>query len=165
MQSMLRIFQNQSSSGAKDYFTHGDYLSEDQELAGLWHGKGAKLLGLSGVVEKHDFDALCDNLDPRSGEQLTPRNKTDRTVGYDFNFNAPKGLSLAYALGGDDRILGAVRRAAAETMEEVEKDAKTRVRKLGKQEERDTGNLIVASYLHTTARPVNGVPDPNLHIC
>jgi conjugative relaxase-like TrwC/TraI family protein len=161
---MLRIFQNQSSSGAKGYFTHGDYLSEDQELAGLWHGKGAKLLGLSGVVEKHDFDALCDNLDPRSGEQLTPRNKTDRTVGYDFNFNVPKGLSLAYALGGDDRILAAVRRAAAETMEEVEKDAKTRVRKLGKQEERDTGNLIVASYLHTTARPVNGVPDPNLHI-
>lgn len=161
---MLRIIQNQSSAGAKSYYSHSDYLSEGQELAGLWHGNGAESLGLSGVVQKKDFDALCDNLDPRTGKQLTPRNKSDRTVGYDFNFNVPKGLSLAYALGGDDRILGTVRRAAAETMEEVEKDTKTRVRKLGKQEERETGNLIVASYLHTTARPVKGIPDPNLHI-
>ncbi len=164
MHGMLRIIQNQSSAGAKNYYSHSDYLSEGQELAGLWHGKGAELLGLTGVVEKKDFDALCDNLDPRTGKQLTPRNKSDRTVGYDFNFNVPKGLSIAYALGGDDRILSAVRKAAAETMEEVEKDTKTRVRKLGRQEERETGNLVVASYLHTTARPVNGVPDPNLHI-
>jgi conjugative relaxase-like TrwC/TraI family protein len=164
MRSMLRIIQNQSSAGAKNYYSHSDYLSEGQELAGLWHGKGAELLGLAGVVEKKDFDSLCDNLDPRTGKQLTPRNKSDRTVGYDFNFNVPKGLSLAYALGGDDRILGAVRKAAAETMEEIEKDTKTRVRKLGKQEERETGNLVIASYLHTTARPVEGVPDPNIHI-
>lgn len=36
-------------------------------------------------------------------------------------------------------------------------------RKGGRQENRTTGNLAWASFTHTDARPVGGVPDPHLH--
>ena len=100
---MLRIIQNRAAASAKSYYSHSDYLSEGQELAGRWGGKTAALLGLSGPVEKADFEALCDNRDPQSGNPLTARTKQDRTVGYDFNFHVPTGVSLAFALSGDER--------------------------------------------------------------
>lgn len=52
------------------------------------------MLGVSGDVEKLSFDRLCDNLDPRSGEQLTLRTKSDPAVGYDFIFPLSRGVSL-----------------------------------------------------------------------
>ena len=101
---MLRIIQNSASASAKSYYAHSDYLSEGQELTGCWGGRTAQMLGLAGDVDKLSFDRLCDNLDPRSGNQLTLRTNSDRTVGYDFNFHLPKGVSLAYMLGQDERL-------------------------------------------------------------
>jgi conjugative relaxase-like TrwC/TraI family protein len=101
------------------------------------------MLGLSGDVEKLSFDRLCDNLDPRSGEQLTLRTNSGRTVGYDFSFHMSKGVSLAYTLGTDERILDAFRESVEETMQEIEQEAKTRVRKYGAESDRTTGNLCV----------------------
>ena len=43
---MLRIIQTQSAAQAKSYYSHSDYYTEDQELAGVWKGKGAERLGL-----------------------------------------------------------------------------------------------------------------------
>ncbi len=40
---------------------------------------------------------------------------------------------------------------------------KTRVRQAGKDEDRLTGNMVWAEFIHTTSRPVDGVPDPQLH--
>src|SRR5436309_13454682 len=40
---------------------------------------------------------------------------------------------------------------------------KTRVRKGGRDEDRPTGNMAWAEFIHTTSRPVDGVPDPQLH--
>jgi conjugative relaxase-like TrwC/TraI family protein len=102
---MLRIIQNQHADGAKSYYSVADYYTEGQELTGRWRGQGAALLGLSGTIDKRDWDALCDQLDPRTGEQLVARRKANRTVGYDFNFHVPKSLSLLYALTADDRLL------------------------------------------------------------
>ena len=87
------MIQNSSAAGAKSYFSKAEYYSEGQERTGHWGGKGAALLGLSGEVEQAAFDALCDNKYPTSGKRLTPRNKADRTVGYDINYHVPKGLS------------------------------------------------------------------------
>ena len=161
---MLRIIQNKAAGSAKSYYSHGDYLSEGQELAGRWGGKLADQLGLSGLVNKADFDALCDNLHPQTAKRLSQRMKDDRTVGYDFNFHVPKGVSVAYALNQDERIVEKLRESVNETMQDVEADAQTRVRKQGKQLDRTTGNLVWAEFVHTTARPVNGVPDPHLHV-
>jgi conjugative relaxase-like TrwC/TraI family protein len=74
-----------------------------QEIAGLWGGKAAERLGLSGQVNQQDYFAVVDNLHPKTGEQLTPRQRDDRRAGYDFTFSAPKSVSVLYELSGDER--------------------------------------------------------------
>jgi conjugative relaxase-like TrwC/TraI family protein len=160
---MLRIIQNSTADGAKSYYSTADYYSEGQELTGVWKGKAAERLGLSGEVDKADWDALCDNLDPATGATLTARQKQDRRVGYDFNFHVPKSVSVLYGLTQDDRILAAFREAVDSTMTDMEAEVQTRVRAGGKNEDRTTGNLVWGEFVHTTARPVDGVPDPHLH--
>ena len=106
---MIRITQQNSASGAKRYYATADYYSQGKEIVGKWGGKGAALLGLEGTVDQFSFERLCDNLNPKTGEQLTVRTRTDRTVGYDFTFTCPKSVSLLYALSGDEGILEAFR--------------------------------------------------------
>ncbi len=160
---MIRVTQQNSAKDAKRYYATADYYTEGQELVGSWRGKGATRLGLSGTVDKFSFERLCDNLDPRTGEPLTVRTRSERTVGYDFTFSVPKSVSLLYAMSGDKDILEAFRSAVDETMCEMEAEMKTRVRTLGQDTERTTGNMIWAEFIHTTSRPVDGVPDPQLH--
>ena len=160
---MIRISQQDSASAAKKYYSAADYYTEGQELVGSWGGKGASRLGLSGTVDKDSFERLCDNLDPRTGEQLTVRTRTERTVGYDFTFSVPKSVSLLYALSGDQEILEAFRSSVDETMREMETEMKTRVRIGGQDTNRTTGNMVWAEFIHTTSRPVDGLPDPQLH--
>ena len=64
-------------------------------------------LGLSGAVTTTDFDSLCDNKITGTDERLTQRNKSNRTVGYDFNFHCPKSVSVAYEFTKDERIFDA----------------------------------------------------------
>jgi conjugative relaxase-like TrwC/TraI family protein len=160
---MIRITQQNSSAGAKRYYATADYYTEGQELVGSWGGKGASRLGLSGTVDRFSFDRLCDNLNPQTGEPLTVRTRSERTVGYDFTFSVPKSVSLLYALSGDQDVLGAFREAVDETMREMEAEMKTRVRKAGADKNRTTGNMTWAEFIHTTSRPVDGLPDPQLH--
>ena len=160
---MLRITQQNSAPDAKRYYTTADYYSEGQEIVGLWGGKGAKRLGLEGTVDRFSFERLCDNLDPRTGEPLTARTRSERTVGYDFTFSVPKSVSLLYALSGDQDILEAFRAAVDETMREAEAEMKTRVRMEGQDSDRTTGNMVWAEFIHSTSRPVDSLPDPQLH--
>ena len=160
---MIRISQQESAAGAKRYYATADYYSEGQELVGVWGGKAADRLGLSGTVDKFSFERLCDNLDPRTGKQLTVRTRSERTVGYDFTFSVPKSVSLLYAMSGDEAILEAFRGAVDATMREMESEMKTRVRKSGQDADRTTGNMVWAEFIHTTSRPVDGLPDPQLH--
>ena len=161
---MLRVT---ASRNAKEYFAQSlkreDYYSQGQEISGDWHGMAAEKLGLSGAVTQIDFDSLCDNKIPGTDERLTQRNKSNRTVGYDFNFHCPKSVSVAYEFTRDERILDAFKLSVNQTMQEIESEIKTRVRKNGADENRMTGNMVWAEFVHFTARPVNGIPDPHLH--
>ena len=160
---MLRIIQNSSVAGAQRYYSTADYYTEGQELAGVWRGTGARLLGLSGEVQRDDWDAMCDNKHPLTGEQLTARQRDVRRVGYDFNFHVPKSVSILYSLTQDERILDAFRESVGQTMTDMESEMQTRVRKAGKNEDRVTGNMVWGEFVHFTSRPVDGVPDPHLH--
>lgn len=160
---MIRITQQESAAGAKRYYATADYYSEGQEIVGAWGGKGAERLGLSGTVDKDAFEKLCDNLHPGTGEPLTVRTRSERTVGYDFTFSVPKSVSLLYAMSGDQGIMDAFRGAVGETMREIEREMKTRVRRGHQDTNRTTGNLTWAEFIHTTSRPVDGLPDPQLH--
>ena len=165
---MLRVTPSTHSEAAKKYFgenlTRSDYYMDGQEVTGLWGGKAAMRLGLDGQVDQKSYFALCDNLHPQTGTSLTPRTKHNRRVGFDFTFSAPKSVSAVYELSGDERILAAVRDSVRETMEEIEREMKTRVRKNGKDADRLTGNMVWAEFVHFTSRPVNGMPDPHLHV-
>jgi conjugative relaxase-like TrwC/TraI family protein len=164
---MLRVTASTSPDGAKRYFGEGlsrsDYYIDGQEVAGLWGGKAAERLGLSGQVDPQSYFALCDNRHPATGEQLTPRQKANRRVGYDWTVSAPKAISVLCELSGDARILTAFQDSYRETLKDAEAEMKTRVRRGGKNEDRVTGNMAWAEFNHFTARPVNGQPSPHLH--
>src|SRR3984893_6314256 len=154
---MIRVTQQNSGSAAKKYYATADYYSEGQEIVGCRGGKGAARLGLEGMVDKFSFERLCDNLDAQTGKPLTVRTRTERRVGFDFTFSVPKSVSLLYAMSGDQDIMAAFRAAVAETMIEIEAEAKTRVRMGGRDEDRITSNLCWAEFIHTTSRPVDGL--------
>ncbi len=173
---MLRITMSKSAGGAKkyyseEYYSEGqtrelDYYSEKEQIIGKWGGKAAEQLGLQANITKKDFGALCDNINPVTGKKLTGRNDADRTVGYDFTFNASKSVSLAYAFANEEdkkAILQAFRDSVKEAMTEVETGMQARVRDKGRNENRETGNIAYGEFIHFTTRPIDGVPDPHLH--
>ncbi len=161
------MHQFRSGREVKDYYTAalqgGDYYTAEEQN-GRWCGELGKRLGLDATVTRDEFAKLAENLHPRTGESLTPRTDDDRTVGYDINFHVPKGVSVLHLVSKDGRILDAIRDSANETMRELEAQTRTRVRTDGKQDERATGELVWGEFLHTTTRPIDGVPDPHLHV-
>ncbi|MCE7056882.1 relaxase domain-containing protein [Algoriphagus sp. AGSA1] len=168
---MIRMVQSQSAAQAKRYFSQSlrqsDYYLNDQEYPGYFKGKLAERLGLPYAVNKKAFFALCENRHPKTGNRLTQRNHTNRRIGYDINFHCPKSVSILHVLSKDDHILKAFQDSIQNTMLEIEEDVQTRVRK-GKvkntDENRQTGSLVWAEFIHQTARPVDSIdPDPHLH--
>jgi len=157
---------------AKEYFREhlsvGDYYSVGQRVAGEWFGEAAERLGLKGKVGEKEFLALCEGFNPKTGEWLTARKNStriedgkvaaNRRVFYDFTFSPPKSVSVV-ALYQDVRIVELHDRAIGRAMVELEKVAATRVRKTGQYGDRETGNLVGASFQHDTSREL----DPHLH--
>lgn len=165
---MIRMIQSSSAGHAKAYYmnalSRSDYYMDDQELNGRFQGKLAARLNVSGSVTRDVFHSLCENIHPVTGKNLTPRYKDERTVGYDINFHCPKSVSILHGLSKDNHLLDAFQESINETMKDIEKDSKTRVRKKGQYADRETGELIWADFIHQTARPIDGSsPDPHLH--
>ena len=153
-------------AAAKSYYAEGlergDYYA-GQELPGIWHGKAAAMLGLSGEIDRDHFHLLCENIRPDTFGKLNPREDKDRKVGYDFTFSAPKSVSILQGVVGDARITEAFRRVVRETMEIIETDAHVRVRIAGVVEDRKTGNLVWGEFTHFTSRAIDSISDPQLH--
>lgn len=165
---MIRMIQSTSEKHAKSYYAgslqKGDYYLQDELATSCFHGKMAIRLGAAGGVTKDLFEAFCKNIHPYTGNHLTPRSAQNRTVGYDINFHCPKSVSVLYALTGNKAVMQAFREAVNDTMLDIEQDSQTRVRKGGVSEDRDTGELLWADFVHLTARHVKGfAPDPHLH--
>ena len=151
-------------ANAKEYFEEhlctGDYYSEGEQITGQWCGIGADSLELSGKVKRDEFLSLCDNLDPNTGELLTQRLKTTRTVTgndgdtqtvanrrvfFDFTFSPPKSVSVVALVGEDTRIVDAHNRAVKVAVVELERFAGTRVHSDGHISDRITGNVVSRS--------------------
>jgi conjugative relaxase-like TrwC/TraI family protein len=158
----------------KEHLAVGDYYTEGQHAPGQWIGKGAEDLGLSGVTTTEQFERLCDNLHPQTGERLTLRQKTtrmeigadgkqheaaNRRVFYDFPFSPPKSVSIAALVGDDTRIVKAHEQAVTAAMNQLQSFAATRVRKNGQCADRATSNIVAAMFRHDTSRAL----DPHLH--
>jgi conjugative relaxase-like TrwC/TraI family protein len=152
------------------HLQHSDYYAEGERVTGQWQGRGAETLGLAGEVQSNQFEALRQGVDPQSGEFLRQRHSADRIAAdgttqgrgrnlYDFTISAPKSVSIMAKLGGDAGLTKAHRKAVQEALKELESQAASRVRRDGANENRTTGNLVLAVYHHDTSREL----DPQLH--
>src|ERR1700688_2603954 len=155
---------------APRHLQQSDYYDQNRTVEGKWHGRGAELLALKGEVTSEDFEAVRQGPAPQTGEFLRQRHGADRIASngeeqskarslYDMTFSAPKSVSVMAIVGGDERLVAAHVTAVREALEEAEKYSATRVRLAGLNENRATGNWIVASYTHDTSRQL----DPQLH--
>jgi len=162
---MFTAKPQKNRAAATEYFdehlSQNDYYSQGQTQTGHWIGEGAERLGLKNntSVSREAFLRLCDNRDPETGEQLTQLHFSDRRVFFDFTCSAPKSVSILGVTMQDERIVEAHREAAAVAIRELEAFAGTRVRKSGAMEDRATGNLVAAAFVHTSSRAL----DPQLH--
>jgi conjugative relaxase-like TrwC/TraI family protein len=156
------------ASYASRHLSSNDYYAEKERVVGQWMGKGAEMLGLAGEVQMDQFDAIRQGLDPATGEYLRPRQSADRfnedgeRTGtarnlYDFTVSAPKSVSIQSLV--DPRLMDAHTRALQEMAGEMERLAAARVRQNGADENRTTGNLVIAAYQHDTSREL----DPQIH--
>ncbi|MFA6962200.1 MAG: MobF family relaxase [Opitutaceae bacterium] len=169
---MLTAKPQLNLASAREYFREhlqvGDYYAEGQTVAGEWFGLGAETLNLKGRIEEADFLALCEGMNPKTGERLTARlnshrhenglSVANRRVFYDFTLSPPKSVSIL-GLCRDDRILKLHQSAVKTALSELEVFAETRVRKAGAKDERVTGNVIAGTFQHDTSREL----DPHMH--
>lgn len=173
---MLRITTSRNPQGAVDYFTNAlsqeDYFFKSEVVKAYWDGKASKMLGLQGKeVIKDAFSSLVKNEHPVTGKRLTVRNASDRKAGYEYCFNAPKSLSVYYALTNDEAVFQAYQKAVRQTMAEIEAYMQTQVTRDGVKHHDETGNIIMATFHHMTSRPVGAkqnnstkyISDPHLH--
>jgi conjugative relaxase-like TrwC/TraI family protein len=155
---------------AQRHLEHSDYYDENRRVQGEWQGRGAELLGLRGDVTREQFEAVREGLHPETGEYLRPRHSADRVSVdgteqskarslYDLTFSAPKSVSIQAMVAGDERLIAAHDEAVRSTLAEAESHAATRVRLHAANEDRTTGNWIVATYRHDASREL----DPQLH--
>jgi conjugative relaxase-like TrwC/TraI family protein len=171
------------AAGAVSYFreefehARGSYYAEEGKPVGQWRGELAEHFGLSGAVRREDFERLCEGQDPRTGEQLVRHVQShERTnlygdeietgghrAGCDITFSAPKSVSLAALVGGDERLKEAHAEAVTAALREVERYAQARPG--GNARPETTGKLLFASFGHDAARPdeKNGFAAPDLH--
>lgn len=171
------------AAGAVSYFkeefehARGNYYADEGKTVGRWRGELAEHFGLSGAVGREDFERLCEGQDSRTGEQLVRHVQShERTnlygdkietgghrAGCDITFSAPKSVSLAALVGGDERIREAHAEAVTAALREVERYAQARLGGNAKPE--TTGKLLFASFEHDAARPdgKNGFAAPDLH--
>ena len=168
---MLRIHTVTSAADAKRYYAVSDYYREgqSQETIGLWGGKLAERLGLSGQVTKEAFDRLCDNRHPSKDEPLTARTNDERRVGNDMVFSGPKSFAIIEAFAPPEErqlLLADFDESVRETLtQDIEPDMQARIRVGGQDTDRVTGNMAWAEYDHSTARPLDAKtpPDPHRH--
>ena len=136
-----------SASASAAYYTR--YLTDAPgEQPGVWAGRQAAGLGLSGEVTTDALQTLLEGRDPVTGSRLGYELR-DRTVadgreikavsGFDATFSAPKSLSTLWALTGDPGLLEAHDIAVTAAVEHLERfGSTTRVRADGRRLHPDT---------------------------
>ncbi|HEV2327449.1 MAG TPA: MobF family relaxase [Verrucomicrobiae bacterium] len=162
---MFTALAHKNLADAEKYFdehlAQNDYYAAGEIRPGQWMGTGAERLGLKENVTREQFCALCENLNPETGERLTQRKLPEgqRRVMYDFTCSAPKSISVLAVALDDQRLIEAHEAAAKLAFRELETFAAARVRKQGSRTDRNTGNLVAAAFVHDSSRAL----DPQLH--
>lgn len=139
-----------------------EYYLNGGEPPGRWFGRGAKQLGLSGMVDKEQLRNLAAGFSADGKRKLVQNGgKEDRQVGWDLTFSAPKSVSVLWSIAPDHirRVIqechdSAVQEAISYLQDEW---AFSRTGKGGRG--REAVGLVVGCFEHGTSR----AHDPQLH--
>lgn len=137
-----------------------DYYASEGE-ASAWQGRGATALGLSGPVgQKRLRELLAGHVDPKEPpSRSATRHDSQKRIGIDFTFSAPKSVSIQALLGADAAIVRAHDTAVERAIALAENRAQARRKIRGKSHVENTRNLVVARFRHEMSRE----RDPQLH--
>jgi conjugative relaxase-like TrwC/TraI family protein len=160
---MITLASVGSASSAAEYYSADNYYTADQtQDASAWFGKGAEALGLTGKVEEQTFAAVLEGRLP-DGSVIAGKDGVHRP-GVDLTFSASKSVSLVAMLGGDKRLVEALKQSVSATLRWAEKnvvEARVWDAAQGRQVPERTRNLIAATFLHDVNR--NGEPQLHIH--
>ena len=164
---MLRVTTLYAAAAAATAAYYTQYLTAAPgEVPGVWAGRQAAGLGLSGEVDAATLQTLLEGRDPRSGTPLgrslvdLPDARVRAVAGFDATFSAPKSVSVLWALTQDSRLLEAHDVAVRAALAHLERyGSTTRIRVAGGRLHPDTGGLSMALFRQTTSR----ADDPQLH--
>ncbi|MCG3730797.1 MobF family relaxase [Vibrio cincinnatiensis] len=138
-----------------------DYYTKGGEPAGVWYGKGAILLDLSGYVEKEDYKRIMSGFSP-SGEALCQKPGLEHRAGFDLCFSPPKSVSVLWARADTSlkqKIQAAQFKAICSAIDHLERHAAITRRLHNGTSREEVIGLVAATYEHSTSRAL----DPQLH--
>ncbi len=157
-----------SSQGVSYYERDGYYAKDDPEhrMQSAWQGRGAAELGLQGPVDPEIFRSVLEGEVPDGSGQRLGRVDRDgnrlHRPGRDLTFSAPKSVSLAALVGGDDRVVEVHDQAVQRTLDWIERNAvETRMHdpETGRMIRARGQKIVAATFRHDTSRNL----DPQLH--
>jgi Ti-type conjugative transfer relaxase TraA len=144
------------------YYVDEDYYLTDDQPAGIWIGRGAIALGISGREVADEYHCIMRGFAPNGKTPLCSVPRESHQPGWDLTFSAPKSVSIVWAAADhslrekiSDAQLVAVKRAISFLENHA---AFTRREHAGQRRERVDG-LVVATFEHETSRDL----DPQLH--
>ena len=149
-------------SPAAEYYATNYYTADQAVDTSAWFGRAAEALGLSGKVDQQVFTDVLDGKLP-NGSVIAGKDGVHRP-GVDLTFSASKSVSLLAMIGGDKRLIEALKESVAATLVWAEKnviEARVWDPELGRQIPEKTGNLLAATFLHDVNR--NGEPQLHIH--
>jgi conjugative relaxase-like TrwC/TraI family protein len=148
-----------SAKQASSYYKKADYYTKGEDsvdISSSWFGKAAEQLELDGFVDHKAFEAIMAGVLPDG----TVLDHSNRVIGWDLTFSAPKSASVLALVGGDNRLLDAHFESVKAALKFAEEEfAVTRKTENGNTFIEKTGNYIAALFTHTTSRAL----DPALH--
>ena len=115
-----RCYTNPQDYAQENYYTQGQGLVNSE-----WLGKASAAQGLSNQIQEKDFYNAYQALDPqghslRKQQNYRKQSKRHNRPGTDITLSAPKSISVAALVMGDQQILEAHQSAVCATMEYVE---------------------------------------------
>ncbi|MGE3312519.1 MAG: MobF family relaxase [Limisphaerales bacterium] len=154
-----------SAGGAVAYYldeAKEDYYLNGIDKQGRWFGGAARAFGLSGTVDRESFHNLLDGFAPdRSKPLVQNAGEEGRTACWDMTFNAPKAVSVLWAMSEADlrRRIEAIHRQAVETALDKAEQVGGITRRGPGGRIHDRASLLWATFQEGTSR----AQDPHLH--
>jgi conjugative relaxase-like TrwC/TraI family protein len=150
-----------------NYFKQRDgvlYYVNKGELPGVWFGRGAERVGLTGPIKEADFVKVHQGFAPDRAKLVRNAGTRSHFPGHDATNSAPKTVSVLWATHRDPKARAEIEHAVAE----ANKDSLRLYEKTGIFARLGPGGVIVeqavgliaGTFLHTTSR----VREPQLHV-